>query len=53
MPSLTKEDVMMFLRRADEQWACAGEWAVDEALEVLVRKRKAWDVGMGRWELCL
>jgi hypothetical protein len=41
------------LETADEQWACACEWGVDEALEALVRKRKTLDVGMGRWELCL
>jgi hypothetical protein len=52
-PGPMKEDVLMFLRRADERWARVGEWAVDEALEVLAREGKAWDVGGGRWELCL
>jgi hypothetical protein len=37
----TEENVLMFLRRADERW----EWAVDKSLEMSVREEKAWYIG--------
>jgi len=49
----TKEEITSFLRRTDERWARVGEWAVDDALEVLRKEGKAWTIGRGRWELCL
>jgi hypothetical protein len=49
----TKEDIATLMKRLDERWAHIGAWAVDEALEVLKEEGRAWQVGGGRWELCV
>jgi hypothetical protein len=50
-PGPTKEQITSCLRR-DGRWARVGEWAVDDALEVLQAEGKVWGIGGGRWELC-
>ncbi|TFK49116.1 hypothetical protein OE88DRAFT_1809977 [Heliocybe sulcata] len=53
VPGPTKEEIVKFLRRGDERWAKIGDWAIGDALGLLEKEGRAWDVGRGRWELCL
>ncbi|KZT25758.1 hypothetical protein NEOLEDRAFT_1114146 [Neolentinus lepideus HHB14362 ss-1] len=52
-PGPTTEEIVRFLRRGDEMWAKVGEWAIEDALQLLRKEGRAWDIGQGRWELCL
>lgn len=52
VPGPTKEEITLFLRRMDERWVKVGDWAVGDALDVLVKQGKVVMVGRGRWELC-
>jgi hypothetical protein len=49
----TLATITTFLRRSDERWMHLGQWVVEDTLRDLAFKGEIWDVGDGKWELCL
>jgi hypothetical protein len=49
----TKEDIAAFLKKSEDRWRRVGEWIVGDALVLLEEEGKVWEVGVGRWELCV
>ncbi|KDQ09332.1 hypothetical protein BOTBODRAFT_191112 [Botryobasidium botryosum FD-172 SS1] len=43
-------DILRHLRH-DQRWARIGEWAVDDGLEELARRERAFEIGKGLWAL--
>jgi len=46
----TKDGILSVLRK-DDRWKYVGEWTVDDALELLRKRGRAWNMGKGRWDL--
>lgn len=49
----TKATITARLRHSDERWMHMGEWIVEDTLLSLKDQGRVWEVGNGRWEVCL
>jgi hypothetical protein len=49
----TKATITARLRHSDEKWMHMGEWIVEDTLVALKDQGRIWEVGNGRWEVCL
>jgi hypothetical protein len=47
-----KKEILMWLQ-GDGRWRRVGDWAVEEALNLLKEEERIWEVGEGRWELTI